>query len=84
MSTNDGMSRSRRVSATVGAVNTSDRPYQTMVLKRGCGELWRPDFSGKPNVIRIYPGLNPDNPTVFDPWRFSALTITVSGFSLLL
>jgi hypothetical protein len=71
MSTNDGMSRSRRVSATVGAVNTSDRPYQTMVLKRGCGELWRPDFSGKPNVIRIYPGLNPDNPTVFDPWRFS-------------
>lgn len=71
MSTNDGMSRSRRVSAALGAVNTSDRPYQAMVLKRGTGELWRPDFSGKPNVIRIYPGLNPDNPTSFDPWRFS-------------
>ena len=70
MSTNDGMSRSRRVSATLSALNTSDRPFQTMILKRGYGELWRPDFNGKPNVFRIYPGLNPDNPVEFDPWRF--------------
>lgn len=67
---NDGLSRSRRVSATLGSLNTSDRPFQTMVLKRGQGELWRPDFSGKPNVFRIYPGLNPDNANEFDPWRF--------------
>lgn len=71
MSMNDGVSRSRRLSATLGNLNTSDRPFQTMVLKRGQGELWRADFSGKPNVFRIYPGYNPDNLNEFDPWRLS-------------
>lgn len=68
---NEGISRSRRLSAAIGALNTSDRPFQTLVIKRGQGDLYRLDFSGKPNVFRIYPGLDPDNSEKFDPWRFS-------------
>lgn len=71
MQSNDNVSRSRRLSAAVGALNTSDRPFQSLVIKRGKGDLYRLDFSGKPNIFRIYPGLNPDNPSEFDPWRFN-------------
>jgi hypothetical protein len=65
-----GVSRSRRLSAAMGTV--SESPWQMLILKKGKGEIVRPKFDDKPTVFRIFPGLDPDNPSQFDPWRFSA------------
>ena len=70
----DGIVRSRRLSAAIGAsANSSDSPFQSYVLKRGQGETMKPSWE-HPTIFRILPGLNPDNPAVLDPWRFSANT----------
>jgi len=41
------------------------------ILRKGAGELWKPAWDGSPTTIRIFPGLNPENPTEFEPWRFN-------------
>lgn len=69
--TTEGFGRSRRLSAAIGAAgNSSESPYQSYILKRGAGETMKPSWD-QPTIFRILPGLNPDNPTEFDPWRFS-------------
>lgn len=63
--------RSRRLSAVMGSNSgVSESSYQSFVLKRGVGDLVRPSWE-HPTVFRILPGLNPDNPAEFDPWRLS-------------
>ena len=43
------------------------------VIRPGCGvETWKPSWKGTTTTIRIYPVLCPENPDVFDPWRFTA------------
>ena len=41
------------------------------ILRKGAGELWKPAWDGSPTTIRVFPGLNPENPTEFEPWRFN-------------
>jgi hypothetical protein len=44
----------------------------THVLKKNSNcDYWKPSWKNTKTVIRIYPGLNPDDPTQFDPFRFS-------------
>ena len=54
------------VPANTGGVNQGN-----FILKPGMGGIWKPAFDGTPTTVRIYPGLSPDNPGQFDPWRFS-------------
>jgi hypothetical protein len=69
--TTEGFGRSRRLSAAIGATgSSSESPYQSYILKRGAGEIMKPSWE-QPTIFRILPGLNPDNPSEFDPWRFS-------------
>jgi hypothetical protein len=43
------------------------------VLKKGAGvEVWKPSWKGTTTTLRLYPAVCPENPTVLDPWRFSA------------
>lgn len=51
--------------------NDSGANQGNFILKKGVGELWKPAFDGSPTTIRVFPGLSPDDPTQFDPWRFS-------------
>ncbi len=62
--------RSRRLSAVLGNSGVSESSYQSYVLKPGVGDLVRPSWED-PTVLRILPGLNPDNLAEFDPWRLS-------------
>lgn len=42
------------------------------IIKNGSGvEIWKPSWKQTTTTIRIFPALAPENPTVFDPWRFS-------------
>lgn len=51
--------------------NDSGSNQGNFILKKGAGELWKPAWDGSPTTIRVFPGLSPDDPTQFDPWRFS-------------
>ncbi len=42
------------------------------VFKKGSVEVYKPSWKGTTTTIRVYPALAPENPTQFDPWRFSA------------
>lgn len=70
MSSDNVVSRSRRLSATVA--NVSESVYQDHILKRGVGQIVKPAWVNGISVFRILPGLNPDNTAQLDPWRFSA------------
>lgn len=75
MNSNEGMNRSRRLSAAVGSsVNSAEKSNQSFILKRGMGDTVKPSWPDHPTIFRILPGLNPDNPQEFDPWRFSTRT----------
>jgi len=69
MSSDNVVSRSRRLSATVA--NVSESVYQDHILKRGAGQIVKPAWVSGVSVFRILPGINPDNPSELDPWRFS-------------
>lgn len=61
---------SRRISVNSVSANLSggDGKYLNMILKPGAGKLYSPTMN-QSTVIRILPGVNPDNPTMLDPWR---------------
>jgi len=61
---------SRRISVNSVSANLSggDGKYLNMILKPGAGKLYSPPMN-QSTVIRILPGVNPDNPTMLDPWR---------------
>ena len=43
------------------------------LIRNGAGvEVWKPSWKGTETIIRVYPALSPENPSIFDPWRFSA------------
>lgn len=72
MNSNEGVNRSRRLSAAIGSTASSaEKSNQSFVLNRGMGEVLKPSWPDHPTIFRILPGCNPDNPEEFDPWRFS-------------
>lgn len=53
------------------ANDTGGANQGNFILRKGAGELWKPAWDGSPTTVRVFPGLNPENPTEFEPWRFN-------------
>lgn len=42
-------------------------------IRKGAGvEVWKPSWKATTTTLRVYPALAPENPEMWDPWRFSA------------
>lgn len=55
---------------THGARDTNN--LGNFILKPGTADLWSPSFNGGATTIRLFPQKSPENPQVWDPYRWSA------------